>query len=68
MSDSHKRTTAKTITWRIIASVTTMTLVYLFTGEWTLSLGIGLVEVVSKMLFYYLHERAWSRIAWGKRS
>ena len=62
---SHKRTMAKTISWRIIASLTTMTIVYLFTGEMILSLGVGAVEVVSKMILYYLHERAWGKLSWG---
>jgi len=30
------------------------------------SLGVGLVEVILKMIFYYLHERAWNKVSWGK--
>ena len=62
----HKRTMLKTITWRIVATSTTMTIVFLFTGELTLSVGVGVVEVVSKMIFYYIHEHIWNKISYGK--
>lgn len=64
-SVSHKRTVVKTISYRIIATLTTVTIVYLFTGELALSLGVGVIEVVSKMIFYYIHERVWAKISWG---
>ncbi len=66
MEESEKRTLAKTISWRTTATLTTMIIVYAFTGKLSLSVGVGLVEVVSKMTLYYLHERLWGRIEWGK--
>ena len=39
---------------------------YVFTKQLTLSIGVGIVEVVSKLLLYYLHERAWGKISFGK--
>lgn len=67
MSELHKRTLVKTISWRVVATTTTMGLVYLFTGELSLSLGVGVLEVVSKMLLYYVHERMWNRVDWGEK-
>jgi len=55
----HKRHLLKTITWRIIATLTTILIVLAFTGNIELSLGAGAVEVILKMILYYLHERAW---------
>ncbi len=63
--ESHKRTVAKTISWRIVATITTAMLVYLFTGDFTIAIEVGALEAVLKLLFYYLHERGWSHIAWG---
>lgn len=60
------RSIAKGITWRVIASVTTVALVYLFTGDLVLTLEIGALDVSLKLLFYYLHERAWIRVRWGR--
>jgi len=55
----HKRHVLKTITWRIIATIATILIVLAFTGNLELSLGAGAVEIIIKMVLYYLHERAW---------
>jgi len=56
---SRIRHVAKTFTWRVIASLTTLVLVYIFTGELKTAGAILGIEFFLKMLFYYLHERAW---------
>jgi len=66
MADKHIRSITKGISWRVIATITTMTLVFLFTGDVSLSLGIGAFDVLLKLVFYYAHERAWNGIAWGR--
>ena len=66
MEESEKRTLAKTISWRTTATLATMVIIHIFTGKVSLSVGVGLVEVASKMLLYYLHERASGKIAWGE--
>lgn len=64
--ETHRRTVMKSVSWRIVATLTTMCIVYIFTGEFLLSLGVGAVEVIAKIVFYYLHERAWEMVSWGK--
>jgi predicted transcriptional regulator len=64
--EEPKRSVLKTITWRIIATSTTMLLVYVFTGQFELSAGVGVGDLVSKMVFYFLHERVWNRISFGR--
>jgi uncharacterized membrane protein len=64
--EAHSRTIAKAISWRVLATLTTMTIVFLFTRRIILSLGVGLAEVLAKIIFYYLHERIWEKISWGK--
>ncbi len=66
MREYHKRSLLKAICWRVLATTSTMAIVYLFTGEALLSVGIGAVEVVVKLLLYYGHERVWNWITWGK--
>ena len=66
LGESHTRTVLKAVSWRIIASGTTMIIVYILTREWTIMLGAGLLEGTSKIVFYYLHERLWHKIGWGK--
>ncbi len=58
--EPHYRSVLKTFTWRAVATTTTMLLVFIFTGKFALSAGIGAAEVVLKMILYYLHERLWA--------
>lgn len=52
----------KTISWRIIGTLDTMAISYMLTGKLDIAVSIGGIEVVSKMLLYYLHERAWIKL------
>ena len=64
--DTHKRTIVKTITWRIIATLTTVLTIYLWTKDWSLALGSGLIANAFKTIFYYIHERAWNLSDYGR--
>jgi len=67
LGESHSRTVFKAISWRIIATMTTMILVYIFTKELFVSIGVGVFEVIAKITFYYIHERIWHKVDWGKK-
>lgn len=54
-----RRHVLKTVTWRIIGTLDTMILSWIITGSLKIGVAIGGVEVVTKMVLYYLHERAW---------
>jgi uncharacterized membrane protein len=43
-----------------------MTVAYVLTGDMEVMLATGAIDVVAKLLFYYVHERAWGRFAWGR--
>lgn len=62
---SVKRHLAKTITWRIIGTFDTMVLSWIITGDAVMGLKIGGVEVITKMILYYFHERIWYRMNFG---
>ncbi|PLX05946.1 MAG: hypothetical protein C0596_15730 [Marinilabiliales bacterium] len=61
---------AKTITWRVIASATTFALAYFFFQDdpqaTEKATGVALTESAIKMFLYFLHERAWNVVRWGK--
>jgi uncharacterized membrane protein len=72
----RKRSIAKTISWRTVGSLDTMLISFvvfaIFHVHGTLDVAkaaslVGLCEVPNKLLLYYLHERVWSRIKWGRR-
>jgi len=60
---SYKRHIAKTISWRIIGTIDTVVLSGIVTGSWQLGLTIGGIEVITKMILYFLHERAWYKFS-----
>jgi len=60
---NYKRHVAKTITWRIIGTLDTMIISWIVTGSWQWGLAIGGIEVFTKIILYYLHERAWYRFS-----
>jgi adenylylsulfate kinase len=55
----------KGLTWRVTASVTTMLIVFLMTGNLALVASVGLADITIKIFFYYCHERLWGRVHWG---
>lgn len=60
------RSLVKGISWRIIGTIDTIVISYLITGQWFTALKIGLFEVITKITLYYLHERAWGKVKWGR--
>jgi len=65
--DTHYRSVIKALSWRIFATIATILIVFLFTRRLILSLGVGAVEVVVKLILYYFHERVWGGIPFGKK-
>lgn len=59
---ANKRHIAKTITWRIIGTLDTLLLSWLISGDLSVGLQIGGLELVTKMLLYYFHERLWFKM------
>ena len=65
--ETTTRSILKTLSWRLLATLTTVLLVYLFTGRLGMAFTLGGVEIILKMLLYYLHERAWNRTSFGRK-
>ncbi|MFK7899830.1 MAG: 3'(2'),5'-bisphosphate nucleotidase CysQ [Cyclobacteriaceae bacterium] len=70
MQDSKGRSLAKGVSWRVIASLTTLVLAYIFIDKDHVTdlKYIVLLEVIGKLLFYYGHERIWNFVPWGRTS
>ena len=60
--DTQKRTLAKTMTWRITASLTTFIIAWILTGNLAIGASIGAIEAIAKIFLYYFHERIWTNI------
>ena len=63
--DSRKRHIAKTVTWRFVGTIDTMVLAWVISGNPLTGLKIGVVEMFTKMLLYYFHERVWYNSNYG---
>lgn len=60
-----KRHIAKTITWRIVGTVDTMLIGWLISGNPMTGVKIGGLEVITKMILYFAHERVWFKVNYG---
>jgi uncharacterized membrane protein len=56
---SKRRSLAKSLTWRVIAIVSTLLIGYAMTESWAFALSLTLVSNVINFVLYYLHERVW---------
>jgi uncharacterized membrane protein len=65
--EGHGRSLMKAVSWRAVGSIDTFTISFFMTGRVSLAGSIAAVEVVTKILIYYLHERAWAVVPWDKR-
>ena len=61
----RKRHLAKALTWRFLGTLDTFIIAWWLTGSPTLGVTFSAIELVSKTIMYYLHERAWYRTKWG---
>ncbi len=61
-----KRSFAKTISWRVIGTIDTILISWLITGKLTMAFSIGAIELITKMVLYFFHERIWNTIKWAK--
>jgi len=65
MREKPHRSILKAITWRVLGTFDTMLISFIITGSLKASISIGFIELFTKMLLYYLHERVWSKLKIG---
>jgi adenylylsulfate kinase len=65
--ETHARSVAKALSWRVTGTLATTALVFVFTRRLTLSVVVGGLEFISKVGMYWLHERVWDRLSFGKK-
>jgi uncharacterized membrane protein len=61
-ADKPIKSIMKSVSWRIVGTIDTMVITYFITGKVTIALSIGSVEVFTKTVLYYFHERLWAHI------
>jgi uncharacterized membrane protein len=63
---SKKRSLAKSLTWRIIAVISTFVIGYAMTGSLTFAASLTVVSNLINFILYYVHERVWLKVEWGR--
>lgn len=66
-SEKPIRSVAKSISWRLVGTIDTILISWIITGKVTTALSIGGIELGTKMILYFFHERLWDNIKWGKK-
>ena len=64
--ETHARSVMKALSWRVMGTVATTVLVWIFTRRFSLALWVGGLEFVSKIAIFWVHERVWDRLRFGK--
>lgn len=65
--ETNKRSIVKGISWRVIATTTTIVIVYFFFDRLDLAIAAGMIETALKVGLYWVHERAWLKLHWGRQ-
>lgn len=64
--ERHSRSVAKAITWKLVATAMAFVVSYGYTRDISSSASVALTMFVAGIVAYYIHERVWNRISWGK--
>jgi len=64
--ETNKRSIVKGVSWRLLATCTTIIIIYFFFGRLDLAIAAGIIESILKIGLYWAHERVWIKVRWGK--
>lgn len=66
MQEKAWRSIVKALSWRVSGSIGTMFIAFVFSGKISVAVSIGFVEFIIKFIMFFLHERLWNRIPFGR--
>ena len=64
--EKHYRTLVKTLLYRVLSTCITIGGIYLYNRNLTISVSIGIGINLAKLVFYYIYERTWNKISFGR--
>jgi uncharacterized membrane protein len=65
--ETHSRSFVKAVSWRVLGSIDTFVISYFVTHQLVFAASIASVETVTKVVLFYVHERAWASVGWGRK-
>lgn len=66
MNDTTHRSLVKTVSWRITGSGATFAISYIISGNLAIASSIAITQIIANTILYFIHERVWNRVSWGK--
>jgi uncharacterized membrane protein len=66
VQETKTRSIVKTLCWRITGSGATFLISWLISGSWTVAGSIAVVQIMANTVLYYVHERVWNAVSWGR--
>jgi len=66
-AETHSRSVLKAVSWRTLGTIDTFAISWFMTGRVAVAGSIAGLEIITKIAWYYLHERIWAIIPWGRR-
>jgi uncharacterized membrane protein len=66
-AETHTRSVLKAVSWRTLGTLDTFAISWFFTGRVEIAGSIAGLEIITKIAWYYLHERVWAAVPWGRR-
>lgn len=67
LNDTPIRSVAKTLSWRVTGSGATFLISWLISGNFAVAGTIAIIQLVANTILYYIHERTWNKITWGRK-
>ena len=68
LSESSRRSVAKTISWRVTGSFSTFLISFILLGDFVVAGSIAMVQITVNTVLYFIHERVWNKIKWGREN
>ena len=65
--ETNARSVAKAVSYRMLGSLSTAAIVFVFSGDLKVSAGVGFLDMIVKIVLYYLHERLWNYVPYGRQ-
>jgi uncharacterized membrane protein len=66
-SETHARSILKAVTYRVLIIISVFIIIYWQTGKLDTAAAITGITTITGTTIYYLHERVWSRVKWGRK-
>ena len=67
MTDTARRSVVKTLSWRLTGSSATFLIAWLIAGNFAMASTIAIIQLVANTVLYFVHERLWNQVRWGRR-